>query len=151
MGGLVAKIEREELFRRALAVIVEAERLETECALLQPVMLSHAFDEQDFGGGSRVVVGAKAFVEFVEILAWLIGQDHEGSGETVAEGVQADPGFAFGVIGGLLTNFHLPQSSLLMLVAAFAGVDRVRTAYDAAIKERYRFYSYGDAMLITNS
>jgi S-adenosylmethionine:tRNA ribosyltransferase-isomerase len=58
------------------------------------------------------------------------------------------PGFDFRVVGGLLTNFHLPRSSLLMLVSAFAGRDLVRTAYHAAIAERYRFYSYGDAMLI---
>jgi len=58
------------------------------------------------------------------------------------------PGFEFRVVGGLLTNFHLPKSSLLMLVSALAGLDLVRTAYDAAIAERYRFYSYGDAMLI---
>jgi S-adenosylmethionine:tRNA ribosyltransferase-isomerase len=58
------------------------------------------------------------------------------------------PGYEFRVVDGLLTNFHLPKSSLLMLVAAFAGRDLVRTAYDAAIAERYRFYSYGDAMLI---
>ena len=58
------------------------------------------------------------------------------------------PGFIFKVIGGLRTNFHLPQSSLLMLVAAFAGRERVMSAYRAAIAERYRFYSYGDAMLI---
>jgi S-adenosylmethionine:tRNA ribosyltransferase-isomerase len=59
------------------------------------------------------------------------------------------PGFTFRVISGLLTNFHLPQSSLLMLVAAFAGLPLVRVAYDVAVAERYRFYSYGDAMLIT--
>jgi len=59
------------------------------------------------------------------------------------------PGFEFRVIRGLLTNFHLPRSSLLMLVAAFAGHDRVRDAYAAAIEARYRFYSYGDALLIT--
>jgi len=59
------------------------------------------------------------------------------------------PGFAFKVVGGLLTNFHLPRSSLLMLVSAFAGRERVLSAYHAAIAERYRFYSYGDAMLIT--
>lgn len=59
------------------------------------------------------------------------------------------PGFRFQVVSGLLTNFHLPKSSLLMLVSAFAGRDLVRTAYDAAIAARYRFYSYGDAMLIT--
>ena len=54
----------------------------------------------------------------------------------------------FRIVTGLLTNFHLPRSSLLMLVSAFAGRDAVMAAYDAAIAERYRFYSYGDAMLI---
>jgi S-adenosylmethionine:tRNA ribosyltransferase-isomerase len=58
------------------------------------------------------------------------------------------PGFTFQVVTGLLTNFHLPRSSLLMLVAAFAGRDRILDAYSAAIRERYRFYTYGDAMLI---
>ena len=58
------------------------------------------------------------------------------------------PGFSFRVVGGLLTNFHVPQSSLLMLVAAFAGRERVLAAYRTAVEERYRFYSYGDAMLI---
>ena len=58
------------------------------------------------------------------------------------------PGFVFKVIDGLMTNFHLPRSSLLMLVAAFAGRDRVLAAYASAVRERYRFYSYGDAMLI---
>jgi S-adenosylmethionine:tRNA ribosyltransferase-isomerase len=69
----------------------------------------------------------------------------EGSGTT---GLFIYPGFEFQVVGGLLTNFHVPRSSLLMLVSAFAGRDRIRIAYDAAIAERYRFYSYGDAMLI---
>ena len=50
--------------------------------------------------------------------------------------------------GGLLTNFHVPQSSLLMLVSAFAGREHVMRAYRTAVAERYRFYSYGDAMLI---
>jgi S-adenosylmethionine:tRNA ribosyltransferase-isomerase len=58
------------------------------------------------------------------------------------------PGYPFRVVSGLLTNFHLPQSSLLMLVCAFAGRDRVLAAYEQAIAKRYRFYSYGDAMLI---
>ena len=53
------------------------------------------------------------------------------------------------VVGGLLTNFHLPRSSLLMLVSAFAGRERVLKAYQEAIAMRYRFYSYGDGMLIT--
>jgi S-adenosylmethionine:tRNA ribosyltransferase-isomerase len=58
------------------------------------------------------------------------------------------PGFRFQVIDALLTNFHLPQSTLLMLVAAFAGRERVLAAYEHAVRERYRFFSYGDAMLV---
>jgi S-adenosylmethionine:tRNA ribosyltransferase-isomerase len=58
------------------------------------------------------------------------------------------PGFKFRVVQRLLTNFHLPRSTLLMLVAAFAGLDNVRKAYAHAVRERYRFFSYGDAMLI---
>ena len=58
------------------------------------------------------------------------------------------PGFEFQVISGLITNFHLPKSSLLMLVAAFAGRERVLAAYAEAVAQRYRFYSYGDAMLV---
>ena len=58
------------------------------------------------------------------------------------------PGFSFQVIDALLTNFHLPRTTLLMLVSALAGVDRLRDAYAEAVSARYRFYSYGDAMLI---
>ncbi|HEV3486265.1 MAG TPA: tRNA preQ1(34) S-adenosylmethionine ribosyltransferase-isomerase QueA, partial [Vicinamibacterales bacterium] len=58
------------------------------------------------------------------------------------------PGFAFQVVRGLITNFHLPRSSLLMLVSALAGRERVLEAYRVAVAERYYFYSYGDAMLI---
>lgn len=58
------------------------------------------------------------------------------------------PGFEFRVVRRLLTNFHLPKSTLLMLVAAFAGLDNIRRAYAHAIERRYRFFSYGDAMLI---
>jgi S-adenosylmethionine:tRNA ribosyltransferase-isomerase len=58
------------------------------------------------------------------------------------------PGYTFQVIGGLLTNFHLPKSTLLLLVSAFAGVELVRRCYEEAVRQRYRFYSYGDAMLI---
>ena len=59
------------------------------------------------------------------------------------------PGHDFRVVSGLITNFHLPRSSLLMLVSAFGGRDRVLAAYREAVKSGYRFYSYGDAMLIT--
>jgi S-adenosylmethionine:tRNA ribosyltransferase-isomerase len=68
-----------------------------------------------------------------------------GAGETT---LFIRPGFRFGVIDGLLTNFHLPCSTLLMLVAAFAGREAVLAAYAHAVRERYRFFSYGDAMLV---
>ncbi len=58
------------------------------------------------------------------------------------------PGFEFQVVGAMLTNFHLPQSTLLMLVSAFAGVNVTRHAYEHAVRERYRFYSYGDCMFV---
>ena len=58
------------------------------------------------------------------------------------------PGYCFRAVDGLFTNFHLPRSTLLMLVAAFAGLDRLLAAYREAVRQRYRFFSYGDAMLI---
>jgi S-adenosylmethionine:tRNA ribosyltransferase-isomerase len=58
------------------------------------------------------------------------------------------PPYRFQAVDALLTNFHLPRTTLLLLVAAFAGEERVRAAYAHAIAARYRFYSYGDAMLI---
>jgi S-adenosylmethionine:tRNA ribosyltransferase-isomerase len=58
------------------------------------------------------------------------------------------PGFTFRVIDAMITNFHLPESSLLMLVSAFAGYENTMMAYEHAVRERYRFFSYGDAMLI---
>jgi S-adenosylmethionine:tRNA ribosyltransferase-isomerase len=73
------------------------------------------------------------------------GRIHAGEGTT---DLFIYPGFEFRIVRGLLTNFHLPQSSLLMLVSAFAGREHVLEAYRQAIERRYRFYSYGDAMLI---
>jgi S-adenosylmethionine:tRNA ribosyltransferase-isomerase len=73
------------------------------------------------------------------------GRIQSGSGET---GLFITPGFEFRVVRGMLTNFHLPQSTLLMLVSAFAGKEFVLRAYQHAVEARYRFYSYGDCMLI---
>ena len=58
------------------------------------------------------------------------------------------PGYHFKMIDGLITNFHLPESTLLMLVSALAGKEHIMAAYEEAVKERYRFFSFGDAMLI---
>ena len=71
------------------------------------------------------------------------------------EPVEADtqlfiyPGYEFKLVDAMLTNFHLPESSLLMLIAAFAGFDQIMAAYRHAVAQRYRFFSYGDAMFVT--
>ncbi|MDO5563449.1 MAG: S-adenosylmethionine:tRNA ribosyltransferase-isomerase, partial [Synergistaceae bacterium] len=59
------------------------------------------------------------------------------------------PGFEFKVIDGLITNFHLPKSTLLMLVSAFGGYETMMSAYRTAVEERYRFFSFGDSMFIS--
>ena len=78
-----------------------------------------------------------------------IAQEGEaGTPHSGATRIFISPGYQFRVVGGLLTNFHLPQSSLLMLVTAFAGRENVFAAYRHAVAERYRFFSYGDCMFV---
>lgn len=97
--------------------------------------------------GRRIVAAGTTVVRTLEHCALQAGgarlEPHSGSTE-----IFISPGFRFRLAGALLTNFHLPQSSLLMLVSAFAGRERVLAAYRHAVEERYRFFSYGDCMLI---
>ena len=81
-------------------------------------------------------------------LEWLASSDGRISPRSGPCDLFIYPGFSFRVVDALITNFHLPRSTLLMLVSAFAGRERVLAAYAAAIEQGYRFYSYGDAMLI---
>jgi S-adenosylmethionine:tRNA ribosyltransferase-isomerase len=80
------------------------------------------------------------------------GWSTRADGRIAAQSGEADifiyPGFEFRVVGAMLTNFHLPKSTLLMLVSAFAGRERILGAYEHAVRERYRFYSYGDCMFV---
>jgi S-adenosylmethionine:tRNA ribosyltransferase-isomerase len=96
--------------------------------------------------GGRVVAVGTTVTRALES-AWVTGQGslQPGAGETR---LFITPGYRFGVIDGLVTNFHLPQSTLLMLVCAFGGYERLIAAYRHAVEARYRFFSYGDAMLI---
>ena len=93
--------------------------------------------------GGRVVAVGTTVVRTLEAAARPAGAVDSGSGET---SLFITPGFRFRVVDALVTNFHLPESTLLMLVCAFAGYQRVMAAYDAAVANRYRFFSYGDAM-----
>jgi S-adenosylmethionine:tRNA ribosyltransferase-isomerase len=96
-------------------------------------------------GGRRIVAVGTTTTRALESLAADDGTVEPRAGTT---DLFIHPGYNFRVIDALLTNFHLPQSSLLMLVAAFAGQALVLDAYRDAIRRRFRFYSYGDAMLI---
>ena len=95
--------------------------------------------------GRRVVAVGTTTVRTLEFAARQSGRVSAGDGEA---DLFIYPGFKFRVVGALLTNFHLPKSTLLMLVSAFAGRELVLEAYEHAVRERYRFYSYGDCMLI---
>ncbi|MCP4665657.1 MAG: tRNA preQ1(34) S-adenosylmethionine ribosyltransferase-isomerase QueA [Deltaproteobacteria bacterium] len=95
-------------------------------------------------GGRVVAVGTTA-VRALETAAAPDGSVAPGDGRT---DLLVTPGFSFKVVDALITNFHLPKSSLLFLVSAFAGLRPVKEAYKSAIDKGYRFYSYGDAMLI---
>jgi S-adenosylmethionine:tRNA ribosyltransferase-isomerase len=100
--------------------------------------------------GGRVVAVGTTVVRTLETAARLSpdGQPRAGSGDT---DLFITPGFEFRVVDRMVTNFHLPKSTLLMLVSAFAGVQPIRAAYVHAVEQRYRFFSYGDAMLLTRA
>ena len=106
----------------------------------------HAVVGENGSGKSTLLGIASGFVDPD------LGSVQIGDGRIVAGAGSTDlfifPGFEFQIVRGLITNFHLPKSSLLMLVSAFAGRAAVLAAYQAAIERGYRFYSYGDAMLI---
>jgi S-adenosylmethionine:tRNA ribosyltransferase-isomerase len=95
--------------------------------------------------GGRVTAVGTTSLRALESAAAADGELHAGEAETA---LFIRPGYRFRAVDRLLTNFHLPQSTLLMLVSAFAGVDPVRAAYRHAVAQRYRFFSYGDAMLV---
>lgn len=95
--------------------------------------------------GGRVICVGTTSCRTVESVAQKYGKITECSGDTE---IFIYPGFEFKVMDGLITNFHLPESTLIMLVSAFAGYDSVMNAYKTAVEERYRFFSFGDAMLI---
>ena len=95
--------------------------------------------------GGRVIAVGTTCVRTLEFTADENGEIIPGNGTC---DLYIYPGYRFKVIDGLVTNFHLPKSTLLMLIAAFAGRENILRAYNVAISENYRFYSYGDAMLI---
>ena len=95
--------------------------------------------------GGRIAAVGSTVLRLLELAAGADGQLHEFSGETA---IFITPGYRFRAVDLMLTNFHLPRSTLFMLVAAFSGLDTMQRAYAHAISAGYRFYSYGDACLL---
>ncbi len=117
---------------------VDPERFEIPAATAQALARARAT-------GRRVVAVGTTTTRALESAASEEGLVAAGPGETELVII---PGRPFRVVDGLVTNFHLPRSSLLLLVAAFAGRERLLSAYAEAVRQRYRFFSYGDAMLV---
>ncbi len=155
----------EELFRRLreAAINVTTVTLHVGPGTFKPVT-SERIEDHQMGGeifhvseeaadvimrtkraGGRVVAVGTTVVRTLETVVKEKGEMVPLSGESR---LFITPGFQFKVVDALMTNFHLPRTTLLMLVSAFAGTELIRRAYEEAVNERYRFYSYGDAMLI---
>ena len=116
---------------------MHSERFEIPAATVEAIARTRA-------RGGRVIAVGTTSLRALEA-ASQGGELRAGPAET---DIFITPGYAFRVVDRLITNFHLPKSTLLMLVSAFAGCDTIRAAYRHAVAERYRFFSYGDAMLL---
>jgi S-adenosylmethionine:tRNA ribosyltransferase-isomerase len=149
---------------RSLGVTIAYVTLHVGAGTFQPVRVAHiadhsmhsesyhipqatvdAIQKAQLAGGRVLAVGTTSLRALEACASAHQGHLTAGHGETR---IFITPGYRFQVVERLLTNFHLPRSTLLMLVSAFAGIDNIRDAYQHAIKEQYRFFSYGDAMLI---
>ena len=95
--------------------------------------------------GRRIIAVGTTSVRVLESVATEEGRVKAYKGET---SIFIYPSYKFKIVDGLITNFHLPESTLIMLVSAFAGYDQTMKIYNHAVKERYRFFSFGDAMFI---
>jgi S-adenosylmethionine:tRNA ribosyltransferase-isomerase len=121
---------------------IEDHRMHAEY-LEVPESVCAAINQSKKNGGRIIAVGTTA-VRSLETAA-ADGELRPFSGDSQ---IFIYPGYEFKVIDGLITNFHLPESTLLMLVSALTGLDETRAAYKHAVQEQYRFFSYGDAMLL---
>jgi len=133
-AGTFSPVESEDLSQHRM----HAEKFDVPAATAEAIAITRA-------RGGRILAVGTTTLRALESAADAGGDVRPLTGETR---LFITPGFRFRVVDRLLTNFHLPKSTLLMLVSAFAGADTVRRAYGHAIARRYRFFSYGDVMLI---
>lgn len=137
-AGTFAPVRGEDLRQHTL----HTERYEISAATVEAIGSAHARGRRVIAVGTTV---ARALEAAAQETAGGAAVPRSGPGETA---LFIRPGFRFRIIDGLLTNFHLPQSTLIMLVSAFAGREHVLAAYAHSVAQRYRFFSYGDAMLV---
>ena len=134
-------------FRPMQGETVEGHTMHRESYAISPET-AHRINAQKARGGRVVAVGTTA-VRVLESAAnengVAAGAIAAGEGETT---IFIRPGYSFKIVDALVTNFHLPRSTLLVMISAFAGIDTIRAAYDGAVAEKYRFFSFGDAMFI---
>jgi S-adenosylmethionine:tRNA ribosyltransferase-isomerase len=132
-AGTFERVDEQDLSRHRM----HSERYEIPAATAEAIAAART-------GGRNIIAVGTTSLRALESAATADGV-RAGAAESA---LFITPGFRFRVVDRLLTNFHLPRSTLLMLVSAFGGFETIRTAYAHAIRERYRFYSYGDAMLL---
>ncbi len=130
-------------FRPVKVDDVEKHQMHSEFYVVEPDQ-AEIINRAKQNGGRVISVGTTS-CRTLESVTDENGVVHAGSGNT---SIFIYPGYKFKAIDGLITNFHLPESTLLMLVSALAGKENIMRAYEEAVKERYRFFSFGDAMII---
>jgi len=132
-------------FRPVKEASIEEHPMHSEFCVIPPET-ADLINRTKAAGGRCICVGTTS-CRTLESWAGEDGHMEPRSGWT---GIYIYPGYRFRVMDGLVTNFHLPESTLIMLVSAFAGRERILAAYQEAVRERYRFFSFGDAMFIGN-
>ncbi|MCR4963864.1 MAG: tRNA preQ1(34) S-adenosylmethionine ribosyltransferase-isomerase QueA [Firmicutes bacterium] len=130
-------------FRPVKTDTVENHHMHSEFYRLSPEAAAQINGVREAGG--RIIAVGTTSVRTLETVADEMGRVYPGEGWT---DIFIYPGYRFKIIDGMVTNFHLPKSTLIMLVSAFAGRENVRNAYQVAVEEKYRFFSFGDAMLL---
>lgn len=133
-------------FRPVTVESIDRHAMHEEAYAIEPV--AAAAIERGWREGRRIVAAGTTVVRALEGNFQSFGRIEAGE---YATNLFIRPGFSFRVVGAMITNFHLPRSTLLMLVSAFAGRERVLRAYAEAIAEGYRFYSFGDAMFLSGN
>ncbi|MCH9030924.1 MAG: tRNA preQ1(34) S-adenosylmethionine ribosyltransferase-isomerase QueA [candidate division Zixibacteria bacterium] len=133
-------------FKPVVVDQIENHRVDPECAEISQAACD-TINNTVRSGGKIIAVGTTS-MRVLEYVAALDINDNALSPFSGMVDLYIRPGYDFKIVDSLLTNFHLPRSSLLILVGAFAGVEAVRKCYIEAVKEKYRFYSYGDCMFI---